>query len=99
VSRGTEELLLSLLSGYVSTSVLARPFSDDVRMRTARDMTALEDLVTAVSPACDSSASACPVLREFRSVTALRTVRYRLLRPLWLLVMMLSADVRVRGFH
>ena len=85
VTLGKEELLLRLLSSYVSTAALVKPLTEPVRLRTAKDMTALEGLVQSllgdatinVGTGASGGAAAgggdwqtSPVMQEFKYVSS-----------------------------
>ena len=72
VVAATEEFCLRVLASYISVAALVRPVNEMSRMRTAKDMAAIEAVVLpyCVTSAAGSKASteiSCPVNREFKA--------------------------------
>lgn len=63
-----EELANRLLMLYMSLASLSRPMTEAVRLRTAKDLSALEMLLSQQFPHVSSSQKHSPVMREFRYV-------------------------------
>jgi hypothetical protein len=67
LDRAGEELANRVLMLYISLASLSRPMTEAVRLRTAKDLSALEMLLTQQFPHLSSSNKHCPVMREFRA--------------------------------
>ena len=69
VVAATEELCLRILTTYVSIASLLRPVNELSRLRTAKDMAAIEALVLpyCTTGASISGGSSCPVMKEFKA--------------------------------
>lgn len=52
------------LHSYVTVAALLRPVTEASRLRTAKDLAALEALLSGLHPIADPES--CPVLREYR---------------------------------
>lgn len=65
VVEATEELCLRVMHAYVSAASLVRPVTEASRLRTAKDMAALEVVVSTCAPGVNLK-EACPVLQEFK---------------------------------
>lgn len=63
-----EELASRLLMLYMSLASMSRPMTEAVRLRTAKDLSALEMLLSQQFPHVSSSNKHSPVMREFRYV-------------------------------
>eukprot|EP00605_Chrysophyceae_sp_TOSAG23-4_P001608 GSChrysophyteH1.ASY1.ANO1.1768.1 assembled CDS len=59
------EICLRILHAYVSASALIRPVDESTRIRIARDLTALESIISQIVSGYDSSK--CPVYEELRA--------------------------------
>jgi hypothetical protein len=64
VVAATEEFCLRIMSTYISVASLLRPVSELSRLRTAKDMAAIEAVVM---PYCSAETFACPVAKEFKA--------------------------------
>lgn len=78
-----EELANRLLMLYMSLASMSRPMTEAVRLRTAKDLSALEMLLSQQFPHVSSSQKHSPVMREFRYVVVACGCVY-----LWLTVCM-----------
>ena len=72
VAAATEEFCLRILASYISVAALVRPVSEMSRMRTAKDMAAIEAVVLPYCYLSTTSSKAsteisCPVNREFKA--------------------------------
>ena len=65
VTEATEELCLRVMHAYVSAASLVRPVTEASRLRTAKDMGALEVVVSTCAPGVNLK-EACPVVQEFK---------------------------------
>ena len=54
------------MHSYVTVAALLRPVTEALRLRTTKDMAALEQLLSSLCTL--SRPNDCPVLREFRSL-------------------------------
>ena len=64
VVRAAEEVHVRALHSYVTVAALLRPVTEASRLRTAKDLAALEALLSSLHPVVEPEA--CPVLREYR---------------------------------
>jgi len=64
VVRAAEEVHVRALHSYVTVAALLRPVTEASRLRTAKDLAALEALLSSLHPVAEPEA--CPVLREYR---------------------------------
>lgn len=64
VVSATEEFCLRVMSAYISVAALLRPVSELSRLRTAKDMAAIEAVVM---PFCSAETFSCPVAKEFKA--------------------------------
>lgn len=69
-----EELANRLLMLYMSLASMSRPMTEAVRLRTAKDLSALEMLLSQQFPHVASSQKHSPVMREFRYVVVVVVV-------------------------
>ena len=67
VVEAAEELCLRVMHAYISTASLVRPVTEASRMRTAKDMSALEVMVSTHAPGVNLRET-CPVVQEFKYV-------------------------------
>lgn len=65
VEKAIEEICLRTINSYVSISALLRPVNEQTRLRTAKDLSALEMLLSGISTRL-FSVSDCPIVQEFR---------------------------------
>lgn len=63
VIAATEEFGLRILANFVSVVAMVRPVTEQMRLRTAKDMSTLEQLLFTTSPISDEN---CPVVKEFK---------------------------------
>eukprot|EP01038_Epipyxis_sp_PR26KG_P011157 gene11157-14969_t len=64
VDWAIEEVCLRIIHSYVTISSLIRPINEQIRLRTAKDMAALEVMISSI---ISISQPSCPVMQEFRS--------------------------------
>lgn len=64
IDKAIEELSIRILQGYISIAALVRPVNEATRMRSLKDLTALENMLTSY---CNLTQIAdCPVMSEFQ---------------------------------
>jgi hypothetical protein len=67
VDAALQELSIRIMHSYVTVAALSRPVTELGRLRAAKDLSSLEELLRGVYSFTQAQSDACPVIQEFKA--------------------------------